>query len=179
MLVHSRRYRIRRRVPLYVPLERSPVRGCATRALPEIDTHHPGLSPSTVDSTSGGLPRAPHEEAWCHHFVDFLAPMGKKRGAHKPDVKPVDATTPSPDRCASPAPEDPFQMAHAASLPPRVTTWLHVCVSRVGRIGWRGAGLGRVDTALLMRMTRESPRITHRYTPPVVRIFRSSTSPWS
>ena len=105
--------------------------------------------------------------------------MGKKRGAHKPDVKPVDATTPSPDRCASPAPEDPFQMAHAASLPPRVTTWLHVCVSRVGRIGWRGAGLGRVDTALLMRMTRESPRITHRYTPPVVRIFRSSTSPWS
>ena len=118
----------------------------------------------TVDSTSGGLPRAPHEEAWCHHFVDFLAPMGKKRGAHKPDVKPVDATTPSPDRCASPAPEDPFQMAHAASLPPRVTTWLHVCVSRVGRIGWRGAGLGRVDTALLMRMTRESPRITHRYT---------------
>ena len=113
------------------------------------------------------------------HFVDFLAPMGKKRGAHKPDVKPVDATTPSPDRCASPAPEDPFQMAHAASLPPRVTTWLHVCVSRVGRIGWRGAGLGRVDTALLMRMTRESPRITHRYTPPVVRIFRSSTSPWS
>ena len=134
---------------------------------------------STVDSTSGGLPRAPHEEAWCHHFVDFLAPMGKKRGAHKPDVKPVDATTPSPDRCASPAPEDPFQMAHAASLPPRVTTWLHVCVSRVGRIGWRGAGLGRVDIALLMPLRRESPRITHRYTPPVVRIFRSSTSPWS
>ena len=138
-----------------------------------------GLSPVTVDSTSGGLPRAPHEEAWCHHFVDFLAPMGKKRGAHKPDVKPVDATTPSPDRCASPAPEDPFQMAHAASLPPRVTTWLHVCVSRVGRIGWRGAGLGRVDIALLMPLRRESPRITHRYTPPVVRIFRSSTSPWS
>ena len=108
-----------------------------------------------MDSTSGGLPRAPHEEAWCHHFVDFLAPMGKKRGAHKPDVKPVDATTPSPDRCASPAPEDPFQMAHAASLPPRVTTWLHVCVSRVGRIGWRGAGLGRVDIALLMPLRRK------------------------
>ena len=148
--------------------------GMAAVAVP--GPHH---TRHTVDSTSGELPRAPHEEAWCHHFVDFLAPMGKKRGAHKPDVKPVDATTPSPDRCASPAPEDPFQMAHAASLPPRVTTWLHVCVSRVGRIGWRGAGLGRVDTALLMRMTRESPRITHRYTPPVVRIFRSSTSPWS
>jgi hypothetical protein len=99
---------------------------------------------NTVDSTSGGLPRAPHEEAWCHHFVDFLAPMGKKRGAHKPDVKPVDATTPSPDRCASPAPEDPFQMAHAASLPPRVTTWLHVCVCRAwdasdgGELVWVG-----------------------------------------
>ena len=134
----------------------------------------------TVDSTAGGQPRAQQEERRrVRHFVDFLAPMGKKRGAHKPDVKPVDATTPSPDRCASPAPEDPFQMAHAASLPPRVTTWLHVCVSRVGHIGWRGAGLGRGHTALLMRMTRESPRITHRYTPPVVRIFRSSTSPWS
>ena len=149
------------------------------KSIQEIDSELRLGHTYTVDSTSGGLARAPHEEAWCHHFVDFLAPMGKKRGAHKPDVKPVDATTPSPDRCASPAPEDPFQMAHAASLPPRVTTWLHVCVSRVGRIGWRGAGLGRVDIALLMPLRRESPRITHRYTPPVVRIFRSSTSPWS
>ena len=87
-----------------------------------------------------------------------------------------------------PSPVTWVQLAHAKTpdgcrAPPsstsHCTTWLWHCASRMAHLCVGGPRLDDPFRAPAMSMRRESPRITHRYTPPVVRIFRSSTSPWS
>ena len=87
-----------------------------------------------------------------------------------------------------PSPVTWVQLAHAKTpdgcrAPPsstsHCTTWLWHCASRMAHLCVGGPRLDDPFRAPAMSMRRESPRIAHRYTLPVVRIFRSSTSPWS